>query len=216
MDNTRFRGAAWIDTPQDILQIGLGGIGCQTATNLLACGHKLTIYEFDTIESHNCIPQGYFKQYIGFKKLTAFAAQMLTMFGKSAIKNLVSLHAKFDESSIIKPVTIVAVDNMATRKLAFEKWKTQEDRELFIDGRLLAETYHLFCVQKGQEERYESTLFSDDEVAPTMCTYQQTRYVAGILAGRITQSINNFSIGIDVPFREEYQGILFTLTTQYD
>lgn len=218
MDNTRFRGALWASMPQDILQIGLGGIGCATATNLLCCGHQLTIYEFDTVESHNCIPQGYFTQYIGFKKLLAFSAQMKVMFGNTATKKLVSLFQKYDNNIevLTKPITIVAVDNMAARKFAFEKWKEQEDRQLFIDGRLLAETYHLFCVQKGQEDRYEETLFSDDEVAPMLCTYQQTRYVANILAGRITQSINNFTIGIDVPFKEEYEGLMFTMLNQYE
>lgn len=208
LDSTRFKGSEWFSKKADILQIGLGGIGNPTAMRLLLCNNELIVYEHDTVESHNCIPQGYFRSSINFSKTAAFRNQFYQMFNVNP--KMVTL-GKYETDSLTKPITIVAVDNMATRKLAFDKWKQQPNRELFIDGRLLAEAFQLFIVKKGDEERYESSLFSDDDVLPTLCTYQQTKHVADILAGYITQMVCNYQIDVPTPFKIEYFGILSLL-----
>lgn len=87
---------------------------------------------------------------------------------------------------------IAALDNMAARKQMFDYWKSRDDRELFIDGRLRANLYEVYAVTKGNEAKYEETLFMDSEVDDGPCTFKQTSYFAGLIGARITHILVNY------------------------
>ena len=210
----RFKDADWFGTNQEILLVGLGGIGKGTAEQLCLLGHKLYIYETDTVEEHNCIPQGYFKDQIGLTKVKAFSDN-ITRYGLSLPEFMIG---NYDENSMSAPIMISCVDNMKCRTDMFNNWKKQEDRLLFIDGRMLAEYFEVFIVIKGREEQYEEYLFTDADVPTMNCTYQQTRFVANIIHGIITQQFNNWlsnqTLGFDarsLPFKIVYNGMLTEL-----
>lgn len=210
----RFKDADWFGTNQEILLVGLGGIGKGTAEQLCLLGHTLYIYETDTVEEHNCIPQGYFKDQIGKTKVQAFSDN-IQRYGLSLPEFMVG---NYDESSMSAPIMISCVDNMKCRTNMFNNWKKQEDRQLFIDGRMLAEYFEVFTVTPDNQDLYEEYLFTDADVPTTNCTYQQTRFVANMIHGVITQQFNNWlsnkSIGFDarsLPFKIVYNGMLTEL-----
>ena len=212
----RFKDADWFGQNQDILLVGLGGIGKGTAEQLCLLGHRLSIFEEDTIEEHNCIPQGYFLKDIGKKKADAFL-EIIRNYGLDLPEINVG---KYQEDSIAYPIMISCVDNMRCRKDMFNNWKNQEDRLVFIDGRMLAEYFEVFVVTPENQDQYEEYLFDDSEVPAENCTYKQTRFVSGIIHGIIAQLFNNwlsnYTLDMNarsVPFKTVYNGIFADITT---
>jgi len=211
--HNRFKSADWFGTKQDILLVGLGGIGRGTAEQLCLLGHNLFIYETDTVEEHNCIPQGYYVKQIGKTKAQAFAEQ-ISNYCESLPEFMVG---NYDENSMSAPIMISCVDNMKARKYMFDNWKKQEDRLLFIDGRMLAEYFEVYTVTPATQDQYNLTLFSDADVPDENCTYKQTRFVGSIIHGIIVQQFNNWLSNQTVdarslPFKLTYNGMLTELS----
>ncbi|NCD06242.1 MAG: hypothetical protein EOL97_08990 [Spirochaetia bacterium] len=189
--NDRFKDAPWYESSskENILVIGAGGIG----SNALYCLSKTVpanyiITDFDKVEEYNIGTQFFTVNQKGFYKTEAVRDSMMA-FGSLA--NITTLYKPFD-NTMLMPITITGLDNMKTRKEVFEAWKTQDNRELLIDGRLSANFYEVYVVQKGQEEEYEKTLFNDDEIEDAPCTFKQTAYMAMMIGARITQILVNY------------------------
>lgn len=184
----RFKDAPWYNqsAEEKVLIIGAGGIGGNTCYCLAKSTQvQIFIQDFDKVEAINVGCQFFTTDQINKFKVAAIAD---TMYNHN--KSINTIVNKFD--SIVTSITICAVDNMATRKLAFEKWKQLSSAELFVDGRLRANLYEVYAVTKGQEEEYEKTLFNDDEVDEGPCTFKQTTYFGMLIGARITQIVINY------------------------
>ena len=189
MNRNRFKDALWFDKPNPIILGGAGGISSWAA--LLLCRsnrHNIYMYDFDLIEDHNLAGQFFKEKQIGETKTLATANNVREFCPDSSI----SLEGIYDKDSMACPIMIAGFDNMLARRLMYDNWKKQEDRELFIDPRLAAENYQVYYVQKGQEERYEKTLFTDDEVEADTCTLKATSHFAVMVAGKIVQGLNAY------------------------
>lgn len=209
MNINRFKDADFMQIPpMDILFVGLGGIGFGTAKKLLDCQQKLTIFEPDTVSEHNCIPQGFTRNQIGQTKFKCLEDYLKGFVGNNA--QIEYYIGKYQNDSIAYPIMVSAVDNYETRKIMFHNWKQQEDRELFVDGRLLAEFFQVFAITPENEDWYETNFLNGtvDENDGVACTYQQTSFVASIIHGVMTQKILNY--GTRKPFSRltEYNGII--------
>ena len=203
---TRFKTADFMSKPTDILLVGLGGIGRGTAAELLNVGHSLTIYETDTVEAHNCIPQGYFIDQIGLTKYKAFEDTAKRQLGTAVLSRIEHVNKMYASDDFASPIMIACVDNMQARKDIFENWKKQEDRQLLVDGRMLAEYFEVFCVTPETQDQYEEYMFDDSEVLPVPCTYQQTAFVAKLIHGTICQSVCNYLTTGFIHFKNVYNG----------
>lgn len=187
--NDRFKDAAWFSqsTSEYILVVGAGGIG----SNALYCLAKTIpanyyVVDFDTVEAHNIGTQFFMREQIGKKKVQAIQS-VINKFNGSYLNS-----CDFKYSDEYFPITITALDNMETRKKVFEIWKQKDDRELFIDGRLRANLYEIYFVRKGDEAKYEATLFDDKDVDDGPCTFKQTAYFGMLIGSRITHGLVNY------------------------
>ena len=86
---------------------------------------------------------------------------------------------------------------------------------LFIDGRLAAETFQVFCIvgnDTASIDRYtKEWLFTDAEADATQCSYKQTTFMANMIGSIMVNLFVNFCanqtnvlIPRDVPFMTEY------------
>lgn len=211
----RFSDAPWFDLLKDtyILLLGAGGIGSWVGLALTRAGVNFTVFDMDTVEAHNLGGQLFTNSGIGKPKTQALKEVCELLSGK---ENVIRTEGKYTEDSYTNSIVIAAFDNMAGRKLAFNKWKqfvldsTLEEAAkcLFIDGRLLAEDYQVYAVTKDTIEEYESTLFADSEVEEVMCTLKSTTHCSMAITSEIMFVLSNFmtnvSWGMDgreVPFR---------------
>lgn len=212
----RFKGADYMQLKSipNILLVGAGGIGNGVATKLLDLGYSFTIMDGDQVELHNCIPQGYNISNLGQKKVDAIITNYQNRFKVTIpLEQVHTVSEMFPCLGIIEPITISAVDSIEVRKEIFEKWREQEDRLLFLDGRMLAEFFQVFAITKENENwYYDKYLVSDAAQSADLevgeCTNQQNSFVAGILHGTIIQKLVNYLT--DKPFSKltTYNGLV--------
>jgi len=216
----RFKGADWFSwlNKREVILGGAGGIGSYMSLFLSRLGCNIYIYDMDTFEPHNQSGQLVRQQDIG-KSKTDVAEELAKEFSNHS---LIEGMGKYEMDSEYSPIMISGFDNMEARKNMFNNWKTQLEENpdikkecLFIDGRLLGESYQIFCIRGDDEKnilRYEEEfLFNDSDVEDIDCTLKQTSHCAAGIASHMTGFLTNFAANIvnegdfnQIPFTYEY------------
>lgn len=216
--HTRFSAAPWF-TEEEIIVGGAGGISSWLVNLLARIGHTLYVYDMDTVEESNIGGQLYAYKDVG-KAKTEATADMVSLLSNHEIN---AMNLMYDENSMASPIMFAGFDNMKARKAMFENWEKQENRELFVDGRLLMENGQIFIVQKGQEAGYRKTLFKDEDVEDADCTMKASSHSAALIASLMVSALNNYLTVREteqvrtVPFKVEFILPMFYITaTTYD
>ena len=228
---SRFSSAIWYENIQKktVILAGIGGIG--SFVGFLLARMKpvsMFIYDNDTVEAVNMSGQLYGQSDLGRTKVSALA-EMIRNYANYG--SVFAISERFTNESEASDIMICGFDNMAARKLFFNKWlshvqsKPEEERKncLFIDGRLAAEEFQVLCI-KGDDEyninRYNNEfLFSDAEADETICSYKQTTFCANMIASYMVNLFVNFSaneVGAyrDLPFVTTYNAETMYLKTE--
>lgn len=230
----RFKGADWfvMAKEQVVILAGLGGIGSYINLFLTRIGpQSLYLFDMDTFEPHNLSGQLVTVNDVGKAKV-----QVAGKIGSDFSNYMPATFMQpYNADSLIAPVMICGFDNMAARKLFYNKWKGQlgvkgytikPENCFFIDGRLLAEEYQILCFTGADKEAmriYERDyLFSDNEVEEAPCTMKQTSHYAAMVAAHMTGYFTNFCNNIDpnnfprlIPFYTAYNGVMTTYDFKY-
>ena len=193
-------------------------------------GLSMFIYDNDVVEAVNMSGQLYGNSDLGLNKVAALSNMISNYANYSSV---FAINERFTAESEASDIMICGFDNMAARKLFFEKWvehvmlKPEEDRAncLFIDGRLAAEEFQVLCI-KGDDgfniNRYRNDfLFSDVEADETICSYKQTTFCANMIASYMVNLFVNFCanqcnpiIDRDLPFFTTYNAETMYLKTE--
>lgn len=138
----------------------------------------------------------------------------------------------FSRLSVATKVMICGFDNMTARSDFFNSWKrlvnTAECKNelLFIDGRLTATEFQVFCMT-GEDtalmEKYSHEyIFSDSEASQEICSFKQTAYLANMIAGVIVNLYINFCANLcgspfkkALPFLTKYNTDMMMFNTEY-
>lgn len=222
-ETSRFSGAVWFDNIQtkEVLLAGVGGIGSYV-TFLLSRLHPRTIYLYDddSVEAANMSGQLYSTDDVGSPKVNAMA-RMAEMY--SGYYDIITYNERFTEDSTATKVMICGFDNMIARRDFFNAWKglvlslpeSERAECLFIDGRLAAESFQVFCIRGDDTfsmNKYDDKfLFRDSEAEETLCSYKQTSFMANMIASVMVNLFVNFCanqcdplVPRDLPFFTEY------------
>ena len=208
----RYKSAIWADYKLPITIVGLGGVGKGIAVNLALNGHSLEVYDGDTVELHNCIPQGYYPTQIGMKKTLALK-QELDFYPNNVNYNGIYWEDYCDLNNNV----IACPDKMNVRVDMFNEWfdREQINDNFFIDIRMLAEYFEIYFITSDKrhelEKEYRAKGLSDEEPAPVNCTFTQTRYVANMCHGKVVELINKHIVNVktnitvyDIPLYTRY------------
>lgn len=230
---SRFSSAIWYENIQKktIILAGVGGIGSYVGFLLARMKPaSMFIYDDDIVEAVNMSGQLYGQSDLGRTKVSALAEMIRNYAGYSSV---FAINERFTNESEASDIMICGFDNMAARRLFFNKWvnhvqsKPKEERKncLFIDGRLAAEEFQILCI-KGDDEyninRYSNEyLFSDAEADETICSYKQTTFCANMIASYMVNLFVNFCanwcnplIDRDLPFLTTYNAETMYLKTE--
>ena len=230
---SRFSSAIWYENIQKktVILAGVGGIGSYVGFLLARMKPaSMFIYDDDIVEAVNMSGQLYGQSDLGRLKVSALAEMIRNYAGYSSV---FAISERFTNESEASDIMICGFDNMAARKLFFNKWlshvqsKPEEERKncLFIDGRLAAEEFQVLCI-KGDDEyninRYSNEyLFSDAEADETICSYKQTTFCANMIASYMVNLFVNFCanqceplIERDLPFLTTYNAETMYLKTE--
>lgn len=217
----RFKDAPWFGK-RDIIIGGSGGIGSWLALLLSRMDYRLYMYDHDLVEEHNIGGQLFSTSQVGLNKVEAIRSTCAAYSNNYEIHNL----GKYEEGSMTGDIVFSAFDNMEARKHMFNNWKaaqlakTTEHREanpkevnVFIDGRLTAETGIIYIVDSTKDiKRYQSEFFDDSKVAEAMCTFRATSHSAAhiaslmvaVLTNKIANKVEPHPMR-DVPFKIEFE-----------
>ena len=222
---TTFRGLPWFDLASNAVVTigGAGGIGSWLALFLSRIGVTSTIYDFDTVEKRNLGGQFYSRNSVGKTKIKALSEAINTF---SYQNHLITQNHRLDNNTPVSAFSFSAFDNMKARKDMFTAWKNKINsipnsyKSIFIDGRLEAEFFQIYCVTPSRMERYEATLFDDDTILETACSVKQTSHVAAMIGSFMTGFFTNHLTNIaentkvrEVPFKYE---LFLPLITTYE
>lgn len=227
---TRFSSAIWYSKIMDqcITIAGVGGIGSWVAMLISRMNPRyIYLYDPDTIESVNLAGQFFSAQQVNSSKVTAVDMNCKLF---SRYYDCICYKRLF-EDDLYTDILICGFDNMAARKSSYTKWKERVDNSLnpesmlFIDGRLSAEEFQVFCItgdnQYSQSRYEEKWLFDDSEAEEAVCSYKQTSYMANMIASVMTNLFVNFCANLcnplierDVPFLTRYDGTTMHFKTE--
>lgn len=202
--SSRFSSAIWFSKigEQIVTLAGLGGIGSYVAFLLGRLKvDRLVIYDNDIVDGTNLSGQLFATQDVGNSK-TMSVCRVLREF--SQYHRIISKEERYSVSSPTTNIMICGFDNMMARKVFYTKWKAhvmnlsdkEKEKCLFIDGRLAAEEFQVFCI-KGSDaylmQKYENEwLFDDNEAEVTLCSYKQTSFCANMIASVMVNLFVNF------------------------
>lgn len=215
----RVKGAGWFPLlyKKDILVLGQGGVGSWLSLLLSRIGCNLHIFDMDIYEEHNMTGQIVKSSGIGMKKTDAIKEVIIELSPDC----IVDTYGEYTTESLVNEITLCGFDNMAARKLAFERWReylgTVADKSMcfFQDGRLNAEYLQILNIPGDREDlilQYETEyLFPDADVSETDCTFKQTSHCAAMIASHMVGFLTNWvtnastkSKGRQVPFFYDY------------
>jgi hypothetical protein len=229
----RFSGAEWFETIEgkDILIAGVGGIGSWLTLLIARLNpNSIDLYDADRVEAVNMAGQFYDVGSVGQRKVDA----LNTLIGNFCnYYRANSFGQEFTRGSLGSNIMLCGFDSMRARRAFYYTWKYRvsllEENErkqcLFLDGRMSAEEFQIFCIQGDDSfsmERYEEKwLFSDSEAEQAPCSYKQTSYCANMIASFMTNLLINFItnstnpiIPRDLPFFTSYNAITMYLKTK--
>ena len=202
---SRFSSALWYERiqQQNVILAGAGGIGSYVGFLIARMQVRtLKVYDPDEVEEGNLSGQFYSSADIGQSKVTALS-EMVRTFAR--FYNFYSRIEYYDRNSDTEDVMICGFDNMSSRRTFYEKWKRHVNEKrsaeekancLFIDGRLAAEEFQVFCIQGTNVvhmQKFEANwLFSDEEAEATLCSYKQTSFCANMIASVMVNLFVNF------------------------
>lgn len=228
---SRFSGAIWAEKihSQTVILAGVGGIGSYVGFLLSRVNPaRIIIYDPDIVEVGNMSGQLY--SYSDRDNLKARALANM-IHGYSSFYNIYANSTRYDEDSSTSDIMVCGFDNMAARAMFFRKWlhhveESEHPEEcLFIDGRLAAEEFQVFCIRGNDayhKNKYlENWLFSDEEAEATQCSYKQTSHCAMMIASVMVNLFVNFIanqceplVDRDVPFFTSYDATTMYFKTQ--
>ena len=208
-ENLRFQGLDWYsqDNAPVVVVGGAGGIGSWLSFFLARANFNVTLTDFDTVEEHNIGGQLFKRSQIGKYKAEA-VGRNVSEFSTNTIN---AQTVKITEETATHEFMFSAFDNMDARRAMFKVWKrswNNMNRPIFIDGRLNAEQFQIFCVTPENADEYERIhLFNDSEVEDAPCSAQQTTHTAAMIAGHMVGFFTNHITNINL--REEVREIPF-------
>lgn len=223
----RFSSAEWFESIKEtsITLAGLGGIGSYVCYLLGRLKPRLLeLYDPDRVEAVNMSGQMFGTIDIDNTKASACVRQL------SLYSDYHSVHALSEELTTATPIQDIMIcgfDNMEARKKAFYSWCSRTSRTrkgLFIDGRLNAEEFQIFCMTAEDDylkSKYNTEyLFSDSEVESEVCSYKQTSFCAMMIASVMVNLLVNYICNTKVdmrvlPFKTVYNCMSMNLNT-YD
>ena len=139
--SVRFSDASWYHPGIDVIVGGAGGIGSWLCFFLGRQECNIFLYDDDIIDETNLGGQLYNSSDIGKNKASATAEHV---FGFTEIT--LDVMGKYTKEDMSGPVAFACFDNMEARKLMFDNWCEVSNKQIFIDGRMLAENFQVIAV----------------------------------------------------------------------
>jgi hypothetical protein len=198
MNETRYHRQLDILDPKlmdvPVTVIGAGATGSFTALSLAKMGvHKITVFDFDTVEEHNLPNQFYRQCDLGKPKVVALQEIIQEFEG-------LQINARNEKyrGQRLSGVVITCVDSMDVRLNIWKFVKDNPDVKLYIDSRMGAEVMRIYSVNPCdiyQTREYEQNLYPSSEALQERCTAKTIMYTVLSIASLLANQVKKFLMG---------------------
>lgn len=185
--------------------IGAGAIGSFTALALVKMGFtRINVMDNDVVSIENVGTQLYGEEVLASPK-TEGLLEILGCLGPSDAQISVE-QVRYRNRVFENGIVILAVDNMLTRRQAWEAHAAVGERlgsrvaTWIIDPRMGAEQAQIYTMSpKSYVDRdvHPKSLYSDEDALQEPCTAAGTTYTAMLVAGQIAKNVKDIVTGVD-------------------
>lgn len=176
-----------------VVLVGAGSIGSFIALFLAKAGvTDITVYDADTVASHNVPMSLYREMDIGRYKVEALKE---IVYALSGVEIKVQPE-KYHDQSLKRCSVIASVDDMDNGRVPI--WKNVRGKpniDIMIDTRVLegyGEVYSILPYSSDDAQNYDKTLFQNDEVPPRVCGTHGVAFISTALASSAVASLCHF------------------------
>lgn len=154
---------------QSLTIIGVGSIGSMVALTAAKMGvSRITVYDGDSVESHNIPMSAYRPQDLGHYKVNA----LQEIVRENSGTEIVAIPDMYNGERL-KNTVIACVDTMEARQQIFQAVRKNPLVDLFIDTRVGGEFISIFAIEPAKHEDIEfyeqSTQYKDLESIVRSC-----------------------------------------------
>jgi len=172
--------------------IGVGSVGSHVVNNLVRVGvTDITVWDDDSIDSHNIGPSLYGHNDLGQYKVDALAHLVLRDTGVC-----VKVMRKMYEGEPIRGTIVSSVDNMEARKLIWGSIKKKLFADILLDTRVAENFAQIFATRPCNESdiaHYEHYLsYSTEEANRQMCGGHSIVFIASRVAATAVECLCDF------------------------
>ena len=173
--------------------IGCGATGSNLALSLVKLGvPELHLYDMDVVEDHNIANQFFTEEDIGKKKCDALK-EILAKWATNPLCQIEShdgeVTAENAENYIENGIIFCVTDSMSSRSDLFKDFARANFRiKQWIETRMSLDTTRVYALNPCdciECEKYEATLYTDDNTVESACGTTQTAFpTASIVANQ--------------------------------
>ncbi|OGZ06345.1 MAG: hypothetical protein A2845_00920 [Candidatus Lloydbacteria bacterium RIFCSPHIGHO2_01_FULL_49_22] len=172
--------------------LGAGSVGSHVASMLARIGvTDLTVWDHDSIDSHNIGPSLYGRSDYGKYKVDALAATILRDTGV-----VVKTERRKYEGEAIKGSVVCCVDTMEARQTIWRIVKKNPFVDILIDTRVAEEFFQVFTIRPCKVEdiaHYEHYLsYDSSHAARQMCGLHSIIYISSAVAAEAVKGLAKF------------------------
>lgn len=174
-----------------VVVLGAGSVGSQLTAMLAKIGvTDITVYDGDSVESHNIPMSAYGNSDLGMYKVLALKDLVLRQSGVE-IKALPRMYA----GEPLRDSVIACVDSMEARLAVWQAVKNNPMVDIFIDTRTAGELISIFAVSPCNPDDiayYEHFLYPTGEAAMLTCGNHGIVYISSMAAGIACANLTNW------------------------
>ena len=176
-----------------VVLIGAGSIGSFIALFLAKAGvTDITVYDADTVASHNVPMSLYRENDVGRYKVEALHEIVHALTGVE-----LTIHAINYKDQTLKRCSVIAsVDDMDHGRVPIWKHvRGSPSIDIFLDTRVLegyGELYSIVPFSSDDVTNYDKTFFTNSEVSPRLCGTHGVAFVSTALASSAVASLCHF------------------------
>jgi molybdopterin/thiamine biosynthesis adenylyltransferase len=183
--------------------LGCGAIGSSAALQIARMGAtRFCLYDMDKVEEVNIGVSQYNFDDVGKPKVNALEAHLRAV----GVHSIGAFNERFVEyyPQGETDIAILGFDSMKSRMEAVEALcGTQGVRPLYIiDGRMGAEHYQQYIIDKPTVNKYKKIWYSDEEGSPEPCNAKATSYCSNLSGSFIANAIRK--LATNQPYNKKF------------
>lgn len=177
---------------QNVAIIGVGAVGKEILRTLVCNGiPKITIFDFDTVEDHNCVTQGFYEDDIGKPKVEA-AAQDACKLNKDC--EITAVNDRWRPNGVDYTGVFFCVDSLSMREKLFNYFHSRAP--ICTDSRIGGEQIRLLTIHDDvSKAHYPTTIGEDNTAYADGCHIPMIKHSANIAASMCVQQFMRFISG---------------------